>query len=51
VMVAHDDYLELDWEKIRKSMKGNLLVDGRNVLDKEKATSSGFVYKAVGVGD
>ncbi|KRT67598.1 MAG: nucleotide sugar dehydrogenase [candidate division WWE3 bacterium CSP1-7] len=51
VMVAHEDYLELDWEKIRKSMKGNLLVDGRNVLDKEKATSSGFVYKAVGVGD
>ena len=51
VMVAHDDYLELDWEKIRKSMKGNLLVDGRNVLDKEKATSSGFIYKAVGVGD
>ena len=51
VMVAHDEYLELDWEKIRKSMKGNLLVDGRNVLDKEKAADSGFIYKAVGVGD
>ncbi len=51
VMVAHDEYLDLDWEKVRKWMKGNLLVDGRNVLDKEKATGFGFSYRGVGVGN
>lgn len=51
VMVAHDEYLDLDWEKVKKLMSGNLLVDGRNVLGKEKATGFGFAYKAVGVGD
>lgn len=50
VMVAHDEYLTLDWEKVAKIMSGKLLVDGRNVLDTEKASSLGLTYKAVGVG-
>jgi len=50
VMVAHDEYLALDWEKIRIEMAGKLLVDGRNVLPKEKAESAGFLYRGVGVG-
>ena len=50
VMVAHDEYLELDWKKIKKLMSGNLFVDGRNVLSKEKAIKLGFSYRGVGVG-
>jgi UDP-N-acetyl-D-mannosaminuronic acid dehydrogenase len=50
VMVAHDEYLELDWKKIKQLMSGNLFVDGRNVLSKEKATKLGFSYRGVGVG-
>ena len=50
VMVAHDEYLELDWKKIKQLMSGNLFVDGRNVLSKEKAIKLGFSYRGVGVG-
>jgi UDP-N-acetyl-D-mannosaminuronic acid dehydrogenase len=51
VMVAHDEYLDLDWEKVLKWMKGKVFVDGRNVLSKEKAAKLGFSYRGVGVGN
>lgn len=51
VMVAHDEYLELNWKKIKQLMSGSLFVDGRNVLGKEKAARLGFTYRGVGVGN
>ena len=51
VMVAHDEYLNLDWKKVKEWMGGNILTDGRNVLSKEKATKFGFSYRGVGIGN
>lgn len=37
-----------DWEKIKCAMKGNLLVDGRNIYTPEDITNFGFSYKGIG---
>ncbi|HLD96330.1 MAG TPA: nucleotide sugar dehydrogenase [Patescibacteria group bacterium] len=51
MMVAHDEYLNLDWKKVKEWMGGNILTDGRNVISKEKATKLGFSYRGVGIGN
>ena len=42
------EYKNIDWAKIRNLMRGNLIIDGRNILDKELLKRSGFVYKGIG---
>lgn len=37
-------YKELPWEEVARSMQTPILVDGRNVLDRERMTQSGFRY-------
>jgi UDPglucose 6-dehydrogenase len=37
-------YKELPWEDVARSMQTPVLVDGRNVLDRERMTQSGFRY-------
>lgn len=37
-------YKELPWEDVARSMQTPILVDGRNVLDRERMTQSGFRY-------
>jgi UDPglucose 6-dehydrogenase len=50
IVIATDwkEYSHLDWEKIRKLMKGNLIIDGRNILDKDLLKKIGFVYEGIG---
>jgi UDP-N-acetyl-D-mannosaminuronic acid dehydrogenase len=49
LMTGHDEYKKLKYDDMLKLMKKNpILVDGRNVFSKEKATKTGFVYKGVG---
>lgn len=36
------------WGVIRKSMRGNLILDGRNIYDKAELAESGFVYECIG---
>jgi UDPglucose 6-dehydrogenase len=42
------EYKNIDWAKIRNLMRGNLIIDGRNILDKELLKRSGFIYKGIG---
>lgn len=42
------EFLELDWEKVRKEMKGNNLFDARNVLSIPHMETFGFRYWGVG---
>jgi UDPglucose 6-dehydrogenase len=42
------EFGELDLAEIARSMRGNLLVDGRNFLDPELAREAGLVYEGVG---
>ncbi len=48
LMVAHDQYKALKLEQLKKWMRTKVLIDGRNIFDKEKAKAAGFIYKGVG---
>ena len=49
LMTGHDEYKGLDLEKMFKVMRNKpLIIDGRNVFNKEESRSKGFVYKGVG---
>ena len=37
-------YMQLDWEAVAATMRSAILVDGRNVLDRERIRRSGFRY-------
>jgi UDPglucose 6-dehydrogenase len=37
-------YRELDWESVKNSMRGQVLLDGRNLLDRARLTKAGFRY-------
>jgi UDPglucose 6-dehydrogenase len=39
---------ELDWAAARERMRGNVVVDGRNLLDPEALRALGFVYEGIG---
>jgi UDPglucose 6-dehydrogenase len=41
-------FLEADWEKVRRNMKGDLLLDCRNILEPDTAKKYGFYYMGVG---
>ena len=37
-----------DWAKLRQLMRGDVLVDGRNIYDKEEVLAAGFRYFGIG---
>jgi UDPglucose 6-dehydrogenase len=39
-----NDYRDMDWESVAKSMRQPFLLDGRHVLDPDKLTKAGFRY-------
>src|ERR1700744_2397599 len=42
------EFAELDWAQVRERMAGNLIVDGRNFVDRDTAGQAGFIYEGVG---
>lgn len=36
------------WTIIKKAMKGNVIVDGRNIYDENEMTENGFIYSRIG---
>ena len=49
ILTEWDEFKEYDWKRIYDSMlKPAFLFDGRNLLDREKLTSIGFQYQAIG---
>jgi UDPglucose 6-dehydrogenase len=43
-----EDYQRLDWSRVRRSMRGDMLVDGRNVLDSRIVAQAGLRYIGFG---
>lgn len=37
------------WGVVKQSMRGNIIVDGRNIYDKVEMTSEGFKYSCIGL--
>ncbi len=48
IVTKHKDYLNLDLNLIKNKMRTPLIIDGRNVYQKEECEKLGFVYKGVG---
>lgn len=44
------EFSELNFKKIRASMKGRIVIDGRNYLDMTKLLKIGFEYFPIGIG-
>jgi len=38
-----------NWSVVRKAMKGNIVIDGRNIYDGNELREAGFVYEGIGV--
>jgi UDPglucose 6-dehydrogenase len=43
------DYGRLEWARIKQLMKGNVVVDGRNLLDGARLVELGFQYEGIGL--
>jgi UDPglucose 6-dehydrogenase len=48
VVTEWPEVSELDWAEAAGRMRGNVVVDGRNVLDPDKLRALGFVYEGIG---
>jgi len=44
------EFRYLDWGTVRDAMKGDILIDGRNVYDPETMAQAGFCYRPIGRG-
>lgn len=49
-VTAHNEYKKLNLDKIKDLMKTQIIVDGRNIFDKEKTIAKGFIYRGIGKG-
>ena len=45
-----NDLKNLDLKLLLRRMNGNVLIDGRRVLDSNEAERIGFDYKTIGLG-
>lgn len=48
VATEWEEFVALDWKKVRKLMRGKNVFDGKNVLDKKMLEKMGFVVRQVG---
>ncbi len=48
ILTEWNEFKELDLSKIKSAMKQPILLDGRNIYNKEKVESLGFIYQGVG---
>ena len=49
VATEWDEFRTADFIDLAKRMKGNVIVDGRNIFEREEAETAGFTYFGVGV--
>ena len=42
------EFAELDWAVVREAMAGELVVDGRNFVDREAVLAAGLTYEGIG---
>ena len=48
VVTEWPEVSELDWAEAAGRMRGNVVIDGRNVLDPDQLRTLGFVYEGIG---
>jgi UDPglucose 6-dehydrogenase len=50
LVTGWDGILELDWPRLRSSMRHPVFIDTRNLFDPEKMSQMGFAYSGIGRG-
>ena len=45
---AHSEYKDIDFDKVKELMRGDLFIDIRGVFDPKKLTAAGFSYRGLG---
>ncbi len=48
VLIRHKQYLELTLDWMKERMRVPVIVDGRNVFNREECLAAGFTFKGVG---
>jgi len=48
IVTEWNQFKKLDLEKVKRLMKGKLLIDGRNIFEPEQVRKIGFIYQGVG---
>ncbi|MCH8518281.1 UDP-glucose/GDP-mannose dehydrogenase family protein [Candidatus Gracilibacteria bacterium] len=48
LLTEWDEFYAPDWKRISKTMKGNLIIDGRNIWNRKIVERYGFNYIAIG---
>ncbi len=48
LMTEWKEFRAPSWSEVRKAMRGNVVVDGRNIYDAEELAAEGFVYSRIG---
>jgi UDP-N-acetyl-D-mannosaminuronic acid dehydrogenase len=50
IVTRHKTYFELDLAWLKETMRTPILIDGRDVFERDSIQAAGFTYKAVGKG-
>jgi len=48
ILTDWDEFLHLSWAEMGATMKNKVIVDGRNMLDREQLQQAGFTYSGIG---
>lgn len=48
ILTDWDEFLHLPWAELGSTMKNKVIVDGRNMLDREQLQQAGFTYTGIG---
>ena len=48
IVTKHREYLDLNFDDLRKQMRTLIIVDGRNVYKEQAVTEKGFEYRGIG---
>ena len=51
LMTKHDEYKHLGPERLKRLLRTDVIIDGRNLFDAEKFIAAGFVFRGVGKGN
>jgi len=48
IVTAHDEYKEMDFDNLGRLMRTKILVDCKDIYDKDEVLKKGFVYRGLG---
>jgi len=48
ILTEWDEFRNFDLVKVKQLMKGNVIIDGRNIFDRKNVEQAGFVYEGIG---